>query len=123
MEKTEKEKYDKLIQDGWKVSGTPSSYSQFDNKYKPESERKENFKWDTIIKRTSEIKYSKLDNPYIVLHAMNRGKSTNDYVRYAVIATLDYEDCQEDVYELTLKEYNKLEISQIKNINEILIET
>ena len=118
---TQREEYNKLIQDGWIIEKTPNAYSDFDNKYKPESERKRNFKWDTIIKRTTEIKYSNLNNPYIVLHAMDRGKEINDYVKYAVVASLDYEDCKEDVYDLTLREYNKLEISEIKNVNEILI--
>lgn len=52
---------------------------------------------------------------------MDRGKSIDNYVRYAVVATLDYNDCEEDAYDLTLKQYNKLEISEIRNINEILI--
>ena len=56
-----------------------------------------------------------------MLHAMDRGKSIDNYVRYAVVATLDYNDCEEDAYDLTLKQYNKLEISEIRNINEILI--
>lgn len=117
----QREEYNQLIQDGWNIENTPNAYSDFDNKYKPESERKRNFKWDTIIKRTTEIKYSNLNNPYIVLHAMDRGKGTSDFVRYAVVVTLEYEDCKEDVYDLTLREFNKLEISQIKNINEILV--
>lgn len=118
---TQREEYEKLIKEGWSIGNTPDTYSKFDNKYRPESERKENFKWDTIIKRTTEIKYSNLNNPYIVLHAMDRGKGIDNYVRYAVVATLDYNDCEEDAYDLTLKQYNKLEISEIRNINEILI--
>ena len=117
----QREEFERLIQEGWDKENTPVAYSNFDNKYKPESERKKNFKWDTIIKRTTEIKYMNLSKPYIVLHAMDRGKGTDNYVKYAVVATLDYEDCKEDVYDLTLREYNKLEISEIKNLNEILI--
>ncbi len=119
--KTQKEELNELLSGGWIIGNNPKSYSEFDNKYKPEFERKKNFKWDTIIKRTCRIKYSELENPYIILHAMDRGKTTGDYINYAVVVTLEYENCEEDVYDLTLKEYNKLEVSNIRNVNEILI--
>lgn len=107
-------------EEGMKFTG-PSSYSDFDEKYKTEEERKKDFKWDTVIKKiTKPIKYSNLNNPYIVLHAMERYSSFN-FVNYSIVVTIHYLECEDDVYDLTLKEYNKLEVSKIKPLNELLI--
>lgn len=110
-----------LIKDGWISSKTPKTFSQFSNKYKTEEERKQNFKWDTIIKRRANIKYENLKKPYLVLHAMERYNSNVNFVNYAVVATMNYIGCEEDVYSLTLKSYNKLEVTRIKAVNEILV--
>lgn len=111
----------KLIADGWSLGNSPNSFSAFSNKYKTEEERKKNFKWDTVIKRRAEIKYQNLKNPYIVLHAMERYSHDSEFVNYAVAVTMNYLDCKEDVYDLTLRTYNKLEVATIRNVNEILV--
>lgn len=110
-----------LLDDGWTSSKSPKTYSKFSNNYKTEEERKQNFKWDTVIKRRAVINYNNLKNPYLVLHAMDRYNCNMDFVNYAVAVTIDYVDCKEDVYDLTLKSYNKLEVSKIRAINEILV--
>lgn len=112
---------DELIADGWSLGNSTNSFSNFSNKYKTEQERKNNFKWDTVIKRRAVIPYKNLKNPYLVLHAMDRYDHDAEFVNYAVAVTLDYVDCTEDVYDLTLKTYNKLEVATIRNINEILV--
>lgn len=106
---------------GWKISGQPIISSEYSNKYKTETERKENFKWDTILKRSRKKRNSSLKNPYLVLHAMERFNSNVDFVYYAVAVTLKYINCEEDVYDITLKSYNRLEPTLIKNRNEILV--
>jgi len=117
----EKNVMDELLADGWLMSRNPSSYSLFSNKYKTEQERKQNFKWDTIIKRRAVLKYDSLQNPYLILHAMNRLGSDDDFVNYAAVVTLDYVNCDKDVYDLTTKFYNKLEVARIKTLNEIYV--
>ncbi len=110
-----------LITDGWSLGKSPNSYSDFSNKYKTEQERKNNFKWDTIIKRRAVISYENLKNPYLVLHAMDRYGHDAEFVNYAVAVTMDYVKCTEDVYDLTLRTYSKLEVATVRNVNEILV--
>lgn len=111
----------KMLEEGWGIGNNPNTYSAFSNKYKTEEERKKNFKWDTVIKRRAAIKYQNLKNPYIVLHAMERYNHKSEFVNYAVVVTLNYVECKEDVYNLTLKAYNKLEVASIRSVNEILV--
>lgn len=110
-----------MTKDGWNLGRNPNTYSAFSNKYKTEEERKKNFKWDTVIKRRAEIKYDNLKTPYIILHAMERYNNSFEFVNYAVAVTMNYVDCKEDVYDLTLKAYDKLEVASIRNVNEILV--
>jgi hypothetical protein len=110
-----------LYDDGWRLNKNPDSFSNFSNKYKTEQERKANFKWDTVIKRRAVIAYNNLKDPFIVLHAMDRYEHDAEFVNYAVAVTLDYVDCTEDVYDITLKTYNKLEAAKIRNVSEILV--
>lgn len=117
----DKEIIKEYLSEGWYMSKNPNTYSEFSNRYKTEEERKKNFNWDTVIKRRAEIKYSNLKDPYIVLHAMERYNHSADFVNYAVAVTMNYIDCKEDVYDLTLKQYNKLEVATIKAVNEILV--
>ncbi|MCT4611736.1 MAG: S8 family peptidase [Clostridia bacterium] len=110
-----------LYKDGWELSGNPNSYSPSSNDYKTEEERKNNFKWDTVIKRRARMKYASLNSPYFVLHAMERHNPNNDFITYAVAVTIKYEGTKTKVYDLTLNTYNQLEISRLKAKNEVLV--
>lgn len=110
-----------MLANGWALGNSPNTFSDFSNKYKTEEERKKNFKWDTVIKRRAPFNYSNLKNPYIILHAMDRYSHRSEFVNYAVAVTLNYVDCKEDVYDLTIKAYNRLEVAAIRTINEILV--
>lgn len=43
---------------------------------------------------------------------MDRYEHDAEFVNYAVVVTLDYIECTEDVYDITLKTYNKLEVTK-----------
>lgn len=108
---------------GWNIKRTPKSHSKSDNSYKTEQERKNNFKWDTVIKRDSgNMRYKEIQEPYIVIHGLERGQPVSgDRIYYSVAITIKYINCQEDVYSKTLKAYNKLQQTQVKTLNEILV--
>ncbi|MBZ6007283.1 S8 family peptidase [Paraclostridium bifermentans] len=112
---------------GWKLSKNPNTYSAFSNAYKTEEQRKQNFKWDTVVKRkTKKMMFNSLKEPYLILHAMSRHSCESEFVNFAVTVTINYLDIEkkqvkEDIYDLTLKSYNKLDIANIRAINEILI--
>lgn len=119
----DKEEIEQLINCDWQKSKMPVTDSQNNSKYKTEQERKENFKWDTVMKRRVRIaKYDQLENPYIVLHAMERGQQDEiNPIHYAVAVTIYYKDFNGDAYTRTLEVYNKLEQAQVYAVNEILI--
>ena len=119
---TDTEFIEEWASEGWEIDKTPNSYSKFSNKYKPEQERKNNFKWDTILKRRAPLMYKSLKEPYLVLHAMDRYGNDTEFVNYAVAVTINYINSTDDVYELTLREYNKLEVAEIRSINEVLVQ-
>ena len=87
-----------------------------------EQELRNDFKWDTVIKRTSgKIKYNDLAEPYIVIHALSRDKESiiEDKVSYSIALTIEYIDCEEDVYNKTINRYSLLEKAEVEVVNEI----
>jgi len=115
------ELYEALIEEGYVASSTPATFSDWSNKYKPEYERKGNFKWDTVITRQKNFMYKTLMNPHIRIHAMDRFDSDVDNIEYTVIATIEYLKCEEDINQLTLEQYNKLEAAQVRAYNEVIV--
>lgn len=113
-----------MLSNGWIQSKVPASYSLYSNKYKTEQDRKTNFKWDTIIKRKCGKNYLNVESPYLVLHAMDRFvKEEQDDVYYAVVVTVKYLTFEGDAYNLTLENYNKLQVANIRAMNELMINT
>lgn len=109
------------VSEGWNVPNGPISYSDFDNKYKPEQERKSNFKWDTVVNRKATFKYDSMNDPYLLIHAMDRNGLEADFVNYAVVVSIEYFGDVEDIYELTLDMYDMLEAAEIRTEAEILV--
>lgn len=110
---------------GWERASTPKSKSNTGLKYLTEQELRKDFKWDTVVKRTSgKMKYSDVCDPYIVIHALSRDKENvrEDMLRYSVALTIEYIDCKENVYEETVKQYSLLEQAEIELVNEIIIQ-
>lgn len=109
---------------GWNKSSMPVSKSNANKKYLTEQERRENFKWDTVMKKSSgPMQYKGVEDPFIIIHALSRDKGNirEDRLHYSIALTIEYIDCKENVYEETVKEYSLLEKAQITNINEIMI--
>lgn len=68
------------------------------------------------------MNYSSLHEPFIVLHAMERYDSALDNLHYAVVVSVDYGKCKNDVYAETRVQFNKLEVPHIKSRNQLLVE-
>ena len=114
--------YDKL---GWEKPQMPISKSNTDKKYLTEQERREDFKWDTVMKKSSGfMQYKQIQEPYIIIHALSRDKENDkeDRLYYSVALTIEYKDCKESVYKETIKQFHLLEQAEVVNINEIMIE-
>jgi Subtilisin-like serine proteases len=118
--KKDKSEVEELIRQGWTTGKFPITKSG--TQYLNEQSRRANFKWDSVVKRDVDIKYSDIDSPYLVLHAMDRNvQNNNDFFYFAIAVTIHYEDYKDDAYEATLKEFNKLQKLQVKARNELLI--
>ncbi|MED0672121.1 S8 family peptidase [Aneurinibacillus aneurinilyticus] len=115
-----KEEVEQLELQGWKKSTYPVTASG--NQYKSEDERRADFKWDTVVKKSKKFNYKSLSSPYIVLHAMDRNAGNNsDFIYYAVAVTVHYLDYKGNAYNETLKNYNKLEMATLRSMNEIMV--
>ncbi|MGU8467682.1 S8 family peptidase [Clostridium perfringens] len=120
----DEEKVKNLLDEGWNQSKAPVTKGTGRYNYTSEQERRKNFKWDTVVKRFSgKMKYSEVKNPRIELHAISRDRVDiiEDRVKYSLIVTIEYIDCDEDVYAKTAKAYSRLEQSEIRSINEIKV--
>lgn len=81
--------------------------------------------WDTVLKRTSgKVKLEDLSEPYIVIHALSRDRQNMEYdkISYSIALTIEYINCDIDVYEETLSQYPLLEQAEIEIDNEVRIE-
>ncbi|WP_187644959.1 S8 family peptidase [Paenibacillus terrae] len=117
----DKDEIEQLQLQGWKLSTHPVTASG--NIYKNEQQRRADFKWDTIVKKSRPIsKYQSIDAPYLVLHGMDRNiSSASDFINYAIAITVHYKNYNGNAYLKTIDNYNKLEIVKIRSINEIMI--
>lgn len=115
------EEWNQLINDNWKVSNYPKSVSP--EKPKTEENRKKDFKWDTILRKEQILKYNSLNDPYLVLHAMDRyiSPEESDFIEYAVVVSVEYLNYKGDAYHETVKQFNLLEQAHIRNENELII--
>ncbi|KNY24777.1 S8 family peptidase [Pseudobacteroides cellulosolvens] len=113
---------ERLLSEGWSESKAPASDSKNSNKYKTEQERRANFKWDTVVKRRLPYaRYSALEYPYLVIHAMERQNGVVEKLHYAAVITINYCDYDGNSYEETQQIYNKLEAARVRGVNEIMI--
>lgn len=113
-----------LIDEGWNKSSIPVSHSNSKSKYATEQERRNDFKWDTVVKRESKgIIYKDIEEPFIIIQAISRDKKgfVEDKIKYAAVVTIEYVKCDLDVYSKTTALFNKLEKANLRNVNEIQI--
>lgn len=117
-----REEVEHITSQGWIQSKLPASSSKNDRKYMTEQDRKNDFKWDTISKRSDRKKYQGLDQPFLVIHAMERNQvPSTDRLEYAIAVTVTYCNYTGDAYSQTLGVFNKLETAQIRSRNEIMV--
>ncbi|WP_187118950.1 S8 family peptidase [Bacillus marasmi] len=118
---TQEDEVQELLNQNWKQSRFPVTKSG--TMYLNEQERRAEFKWDTIVKKGVSVQYKNLDSPFLVLHAMDRNieEHLSDFFNYAVVVTVEYEKYQGDAYQSTVSQFNKLEMAQVKNRNELFV--
>lgn len=118
---TQKKEVDELISQGWEFSKYPITHAPI--KPMKEEERKIDFKWDTILRKEATLNYSSLENPYLVLHAMDRYVENNisGFFNYSVVVSVEYLTYVGEAYLETVKQFNRLEMAHIRNRNDLII--
>lgn len=109
----------KLINQGYRQSILPVSVSP--NKYQTEAARRNELKWDTVVKKHKNSRATSVDNPFLVLQGIGRNDST-DRIDYAVVVTVSIPKHKGNLYEEILNEYRILEPVEIKNRNELFVQ-
>lgn len=109
---------ERLLADNWRRGALPVTKSP--NSYQTEQARRGELKWDTVVRKWDRVRYSSLNNPFLVLHGMDRNNGI-ERMDYAVIITISAPRYIGNLYEDILAEYRALEPIQIRNVNEIMI--
>lgn len=109
-----------LKSDGWTQGNFPATNSG--ESFEPEAKRRENLKWDTVVRRSINKNGASIYEPFLVLHAMERNDSDLDEpLDYGVAITVEIPKFKGDLYAEIVKIYNKLEPLEIRGINQIMV--
>lgn len=114
-----KEEIARLLSEGFKRGGFPVSKSPA-TVFRTERERRDELKWDTIVKQYSNLNSSSLRNPCLVLHGLGRNNIC-DPMDYAVVVSITAPRYPGNLYTDILGEFRLLEPIRLRNINEILV--
>ncbi|MEG2328894.1 S8 family peptidase [Anaerorhabdus sp.] len=116
---TDEEK--KLLALGFKRSELPISKPP--KKFLSEDElRSKHLKWDTVAKKTIPIRTSSLNNPFFILHGMNRDIAGANPMKYFVVITIEIPKYTGVLYDDILQQYRNLSPINIKTQNKLFVE-
>lgn len=103
----------------WKKSDFPCSRSG--NKYPTEHEKRDQeYKWDTIVRRSVSARATSLHQPFIVLHAIGRHSVVNRFP-YAAVVTISAPKFTADLHNEIIRKYPVLQPIRVKTQAEIRI--
>lgn len=104
-----------LLNQGYTQSSMPDSKPG--KIFKDESElRNTDLKWDTVIKKSRNMKGTSLSNPFITIHAMARNGFDNKPIKYFIAITIEAPRYKGSLYDNIIHTYNRLEPIKIRNI-------
>jgi hypothetical protein len=96
---------------GYKQSKNPASDSP---NYRSELERRLDFKWDTVSRKTKSKQIKGILEPFLILTAMSRDESDLHKVRFCVALTIEMSKHSGNIYEDILNKYDVLEPIEIE---------
>lgn len=119
---TQADEVEKLLAEGWQQATFPASDSP-KHTYLPEHERRQWFKWDTVVRGSVRKRATSLQKPCLVLHAMERyiRGSVGDDIEYAAVVTVSAPKYEGNFYNDILQSFNRLEPIRIRSINELRV--
>ena len=95
------------------ASSTPMKFSS-------EADRRNEQKWDTVVKRSKVCLAKTLDYPFLTVHALDR-ETTKTRVRYSVAITVEALSYNGDLYDEIMNEYRVLQPINVQLENELRI--
>ncbi len=110
---------EELIEDGYKQSKLPASDS---GKYKTELERRLDMKWDTISRKYKSKNISSINEPFLVLQAINRDDENIGKFKFCVAITVEMSKYDRNLYNDILEKYKVLTPIEITQESEIEVE-
>lgn len=84
--------------------------------------RSQHLKWDTVAKKTLTMRTSSLNNPFFILHGMNRDIAGTTPMKYFVAITVEIPKYPGILYDDILTQYRNLAPISIKTQNQLFIE-
>lgn len=105
------EDIEKLKLKGYKQSKNPVSDSP---NYRSELERRIDFKWDTISRKTKGKKIEGLKDPFLILTATSRDENDLNKVKFCVALTIEMNKYLGNMYEDILNRYEVLEPIEVE---------
>ena len=116
------EDVNKLLDEGYSRSDFPTSHSAkpFGNEL---DLRKNDFKWDTVIKNGQRMKGASLLNPVLTLQAIERNEFALDKIHYYAAITIEAPNYVGSLYDAVLQTYQNLVPIEIRNISRVMVRT
>lgn len=108
-----------LLAQGWKRSALPVSESG--NQYPSESERRTQYKWEAIVRRSKSKLAASLHEPFLVLHAIPRHGATSR-LEYAAIVTISAPKFTGDLYEAVIRRFSALQPVRLRTEAELRVQ-
>jgi hypothetical protein len=84
--------------------------------------RKNELKWDTVIKDFRSMDCTSLFEPYLKLRAISRSDTELDAFKYFVVVTIEAKKYQGSLYDTILQEYRNLMPIEIRDANRIMVD-
>lgn len=107
-----------LLTDGWKKSGLPVSESG--NQYPSETDRRIQYKWEAIVRRSKSKLATSLNEPSLVLHAIPRHGSSRR-LEYAAVVTISAPKFSGDLYDAVIRRYSALQPVRLRTEAELRV--
>lgn len=110
-----------LINAGYRQSSVPVSHPA-KKVWHEEDLRTTELKWDTVIRKSVQMRSSSLFSPVLTLHAMGRNGFEGKGMKYQVVVSINAPKYRGSLYDAVLQTYTNLIPIEIRNIPRIIVE-
>lgn len=112
------EQVKQLTDKGWHQASRP--LARTGRRFRVEHERRDELKWDSVVRRTCRLRASSLSEPVLVLHGIARNGFTKEF-RCVVVVTVRVAHYPDDLYAKVRERYSNLVPLRIRLENEVLV--